>query len=159
MSQKGRKDRKAATGRPLEAGKSAPSSDRAVKTPAGRESVAITDEQTDSGREEKADLREEEADLREEEADLRQETADLRQEAADQREEAANVKAMLIANIQAQLREANERLVVATIDAQTMTEAAELAAEQMSHMAEHDFLPGLPNRALLERDNDERRLY
>jgi diguanylate cyclase (GGDEF)-like protein len=149
MSQKGRKDRKTATGRPLAADKSAPSLDRAVKPPPGRKFVATTDEQSDPGREEKADLREEEADLRQEEADLRQETADLRQEAADQREEAANVKAMLIANIQAQLREANERLVVATIDAQTMTEAAELAAEQMSHMAEHDFLTGLPNRALL----------
>ena len=82
-------------------------------------------------------------------ADLRQVTADLRQEAADQREEAASAKATLSASTQALLREANERLIVATIQAQTMTEAAELATEQMSYMAEHDFLTGLPNRALL----------
>jgi len=47
------------------------------------------------------------------------------------------------------LRDANERLVVATVRAQTMTEAAEVAVAQMSHMATHDFLTGLPNRALL----------
>ena len=50
---------------------------------------------------------------------------------------------------EAQLREANERLVLATIRAQTLTEAAEQATLQMSHMAEHDYLTGLPNRSLL----------
>ncbi len=30
-----------------------------------------------------------------------------------------------------------------------MTEAAEKATAQMAYMAEHDFLTGLPNRALL----------
>jgi len=47
------------------------------------------------------------------------------------------------------LREANESLVVATVRAQTMTEAAEGAVARMAHMAEHDFLTGLPNRSLL----------
>ena len=47
------------------------------------------------------------------------------------------------------MREANEQLVVATVHAQTMTEAAEQTTAQMTHMAEHDFLTGLPNRALL----------
>ena len=50
---------------------------------------------------------------------------------------------------QDQLREANENLVVATMRAQAMTEAAEAAAARMSHMASHDLLTGLPNRALL----------
>jgi diguanylate cyclase (GGDEF)-like protein len=184
MSKKERKDRKAATGRPLEANKSAPSGDPAVKSLAKRESVVIADEQTDLSREEDADQRkqaadlrqgtaelrqeaahlrqgsagqreviadqrEDIADLREETADLREETADLREETADLREEDANVKATLTANTQAQLREVNERLLVTTIHAQTMTEAAELATEQMSHMAEHDVLTGLPNRSLL----------
>ncbi|MBC8006752.1 MAG: EAL domain-containing protein [Prolixibacteraceae bacterium] len=50
---------------------------------------------------------------------------------------------------EAQLRETNERLVVATVSAQTMTEVAEYATAQMSYAAEHDFLTGLPNRSLL----------
>ena len=219
MSKKGRKERKAATGRPLEANKSVPSPDPTVKTLAERESVVIADEQTDVSRgedadqrkqaadlrqgaaelrqeaahlrqgnagqcevtadqreeiadlrqvtadqrEDIADLREDTADLRQDTADLRQvtadlhqdtadlrqATADLRQEAADLREEDANEKATLAANTHAQLLEVNERLVVTTIHAQSMTEAAELATEQMSHMAEHDVLTGLPNRSLL----------
>jgi diguanylate cyclase (GGDEF)-like protein len=47
------------------------------------------------------------------------------------------------------LREANERLVVAAVQAQALREAAEGAAAQLSHMASHDYLTGLPNRALL----------
>ncbi|WP_265942461.1 putative bifunctional diguanylate cyclase/phosphodiesterase [Dechloromonas sp. A34] len=96
-----------------------------------------------------ADQRQENADLRQESADLRQVAADLRQEAADQTEQAARAKAELSAITEADLREANERLVVATVRAQTMTEAAERVTEQMSYMAQHDFLTGLPNRVLL----------
>ena len=47
------------------------------------------------------------------------------------------------------LRETNERLVVAMVRAQTMADSAEAAGLQMSHMATHDGLTGLPNRALL----------
>ena len=53
------------------------------------------------------------------------------------------------AEMEAQLREANEHLVVATVNAHMMTEAAEHAAAQLSYMVEHDPLTGLPNRALL----------
>jgi len=114
-----------------------------------REDIANLRQDTADKREDIANLREDAADLRQVTADLRQVAADLRQEAADLREETATAKATLSASTQAQLREANERLVVATIQAQTMTETAELATEQMSYMAEHDFLTGLPNRALL----------
>ena len=96
-----------------------------------------------------ADQREDIADLREEIADIRQETADLRQEAADKCEDIATSKTRLSASTQAMLKKANERLIIATISAQTLAETAELATEQMSYMAEHDFLTGLPNRALL----------
>lgn len=47
------------------------------------------------------------------------------------------------------LRQVNEKLVVATVSAQTAAQAAEQTARQMIHKAEHDFLTGLPNRALL----------
>ena len=50
---------------------------------------------------------------------------------------------------QNQLREANERLVISSIRAQQMTEAAELANAKISHMAQHDILTGLPNRTLM----------
>jgi diguanylate cyclase len=53
------------------------------------------------------------------------------------------------AETQALLREANERLVVATVHAQSLAELAQAATAQMAYMAEHDFLTGLPNRALL----------
>ncbi len=51
--------------------------------------------------------------------------------------------------IQSQLLEANQNLVVASVHAQTMVEIAEQAKTQISHMAEHDVLTGLPNRLLL----------
>jgi diguanylate cyclase (GGDEF)-like protein len=61
------------------------------------------------------------------------------------------VKASAVASVtsDAQLREANERLVIATVNAQVMTEVAQRATAQMAFMAEHDYLTGLPNRALL----------
>jgi diguanylate cyclase (GGDEF)-like protein len=121
-----------------------------------REETADLRQGTADQREETADLRQGTADKREETADLRQETADLRQEAADLRDQVADLrdesercKAELSAIAGTQLREANERLVVATVHAQTMTEAAEGATAKMAYMAEHDFLTGLPNRALL----------
>jgi len=114
-----------------------------------REEIADLREDTADLRQDTADLRQDTADLRQDTADLRQVTADIRQEAADQREETAIANAALNENANAQVREANERLIVASIHAQTMTEAAELATEQMSYMAEHDVLTGLPNRALL----------
>jgi diguanylate cyclase len=141
-----------------------------AETEGAAEEQALLGDAAAGAREETARLREEAADLREEAADLREEAADLREEAADLREEAAELReggskrrekalraqeesarrhAAGSARSQAQLREANERLVVASIRAQTMTEAAELAAARMSYMAEHDFLTGLPNRSVL----------
>jgi hypothetical protein len=95
-----------------------------------RQIVAIADKQTAPDREEAA----------------RKQAADLRQETADPREDAAIVKVTTAASAQAQLREVNERLIIATIHAQKMTKAARLATEQMSHMAQHDFLTGRPDR-------------
>lgn len=116
---------------------------------AEREAAVLAGEIAADQRQDNADRRQDTADLRQEAADLRQETADLRQEAANLSDQAAIIKAELSAVTEAQLREANERLVIATVRAQAMTEAAEGAAARMSFMAEHDFLTGLPNRSLL----------
>jgi len=73
----------------------------------------------------------------------------LRDQVLRAQEDGARAKAELSAHHEAQLREANEHLVVATVRAQTMTEVAEQATVEMSYMAKHDFLTGLPNRSLL----------
>jgi diguanylate cyclase (GGDEF)-like protein len=80
---------------------------------------------------------------------VREKEADHREEVLLSQEVAMLARATQSALIESQLREVNESLVVASIRAQSMTEAAEQAAAKMLHMAEHDFLTGLPNRALL----------
>ncbi|MHB8745948.1 MAG: diguanylate cyclase domain-containing protein, partial [Gammaproteobacteria bacterium] len=47
------------------------------------------------------------------------------------------------------LQQANEHLVVTTVQAQIMTEEVQKANDKMGHMAHHDFLTNLPNRVLL----------
>jgi diguanylate cyclase (GGDEF)-like protein len=47
------------------------------------------------------------------------------------------------------LRAANENLVIATIQAQIRSEEMQRANENISHLAQHDFLTSLPNRVLL----------
>jgi diguanylate cyclase len=136
MSKKDIRSRKGATGRPLQANESARSPASAAAKPLAEREAAV--------------LAGEEAVLsRTQTADRRQEAADRREEAADRREEAARALAAVGARTGTQLREANERLVVATVRAETMTDAAEQAIAQTSYMAEHDFLTGLPNRSLL----------
>jgi len=87
---------------------------------------------------------------REEAANLREEDARRRERVLGTQEEAAqSAAAMRSASIAVQLREANERLVIASVRAQTLADAAEQTAARMSYMAEHDFLTGLPNRSVL----------
>jgi diguanylate cyclase len=132
----------------------------AENTLAERETAVFTHEQAVLSREEAATLREDGASLREEGASQREEGAKKREDGASQREEAADLREKVSdvdtkardkqsSRKQALLREANENLVVATIRAQVMTDAADLATAQMTHMAEHDILTGLPNRMLL----------
>jgi diguanylate cyclase (GGDEF)-like protein len=75
--------------------------------------------------------------------------ADRREQALAATERAAKERAEAAGRNDAQLREANEQLVVATVVAQALTEVAERAIDEMSYAAEHDFLTGLPNRLLL----------
>jgi diguanylate cyclase (GGDEF)-like protein len=164
MSKKTLSHRKNETGLQLETNESAlyPHS-IAMKTLAKREAAVLACEQAADRRQVSADLRQGTADLREEAADLRDETADLRDETADLRQITANrrdkvlrahkgvakAKAAHSVHTETQLREANENLVVATVRAQAMAEEADQLTKQMAHMAEHDFLTGLPNRSLL----------
>jgi diguanylate cyclase (GGDEF)-like protein len=86
---------------------------------------------------------------REQAADLRQGAADLRDKVADQRDATVRATSKHRQHKETQLLEANENLIVAAVNSQTLTEAAEQATLQMSFKAERDFLTGLPNRALL----------
>jgi signal transduction histidine kinase/ActR/RegA family two-component response regulator len=90
-----------------------------------KEAAGVRDDAADL-RDETAFLREEKAGLRDEAAGLREETSTLREEAVRAREEAAQARSEL-EQLMAQMREANERLVVGTVRAQTMTENAEQA--------------------------------
>jgi diguanylate cyclase (GGDEF)-like protein len=137
-------------------GKSPKPSDRARAPIGRRESDVVVAEKAIGLREGAVDLREEAADLREEAADLREEAADMREKVVTQRETVVRPHEQAIragldggTMLEAHLREANERLVVATVNAQMLTEAAEGISAQMSHRAEHDYLTGLPNRAVL----------
>ena len=132
---------------------------REVAIHAHEEAVQIREEAA-TLREDSAGLREEGAKKREEGAERREEGAKRREEGAEQREVAADLrdkvtehdakaKDELSAHTEALLREANEHLVVASVRAQAITDAAEQTTSQMTHMAEHDFLTGLPNRMLL----------
>ena len=77
-------------------------------------------------RDDAAGLRDDAAGLREDAASLREETSTLREQAVRAREDAALAKAEL-EELMLQAREANERLVVATVRAQTMSDNAEQA--------------------------------
>ena len=121
-----------------------------------REDAAQVREEAVMLREAAADLREKEAELRrkaelrrEETAHLRDEVATLREEAGRMQEEKDKEQAESREIVMSQLREANENLVMATVRAQAMTEVAEQAKLELSHLARHDFLTGLPNRVML----------
>jgi len=53
------------------------------------------------------------------------------------------------------LQEANQELVISSIKLQKRTEQVERAETQMTHLAHHDFLTGLPNRLALNECLDK----
>jgi len=125
------------------------SSDLRLDTADQREDIANQREDIADQREDIADQREEVANLQQGTANQRQNIADLREKVQRTERRAAKSKALGSARAAANIRDANEYLISATVHALKMTEVAEQATQKMAHMAEHDFLTGLPNRALL----------
>ena len=81
--------------------------------------------------------------------DRREEVLKVVKKALRARKNAEKVKFEFCAEMENTLREANEKLVVASVNTKLMSEATERIAAHLSNMAEHDLLTGLPNRALL----------
>lgn len=92
--------------------------------------------------------------VREEAADLRESVSDLREGAVLLREaeiRAAEDAAMAVAAEHiGMLQQANAHLVIATIDANKLTEQVKSAKVKLDHLAHHDGLTDLPNRMLLK---------
>ena len=128
---------------------------------ANGEAAVLSREISASAREDATQLREESVDLREDAAHLREGSAQIREGEATQRETAATVRdrnsnAAAVTAQQASdylhdiLKQANEHLVIATLEAQNLTAQVNTAYTELDHLAHHDVLTGLPNRILLQ---------
>ena len=132
-----------------------------------RENAAIDNEAAILSRENMASTREEAAHLREDAAGLREDTVHVREGAAQEREEEVDAREGVVVGRELEIRvvekmrnsfddkmmmlqEANSSLVVATIEAQKLTEQVQKAKADLDHLAHHDVLTGLPNRILLQ---------
>ena len=111
-----------------------------------RERAVIEDEAVVRVREKLATAREDAVHLREIAADLREDAATSREGEIHAVEtiHAASEDHMIM------LQQANERLVIATIEARKLTEQVQAAKVQLDHLAHHDVLTDLPNRILLQ---------
>jgi diguanylate cyclase (GGDEF)-like protein len=124
------------------------------------ESAVIDDKATVLCRENFAAAREDAAHLREDAADLREGIATSREDAVRLREGAATSREQEICSTEAtqttyddhvtMLRQANEHLVVATIEAHKLAEQVQAAKIDLDHLAHHDVLTELPNRILFQ---------
>ncbi len=123
-----------------------------------REDAMSKREESVTSREEVSHSREETADGRDRMSEKREDTVHLREKAALSREkiiqEADALKSVLEHHI-ARLQEANEHLMIATIQAQAMAEEVQKAKDEMGYMAHHDFLTDLPNRVFLRERLDQ----
>jgi diguanylate cyclase (GGDEF)-like protein len=118
----------------------------------GNDSVIDSREKSVTAREELSHVREETADRRDRVAHDREQAVYQREHIAAAREKANRQResADLALDLHVvQLQQANEHLVITTVEAQIMAEEIQRAKEQMGHMAHHDFLTDLPNRVLL----------
>ena len=118
----------------------------------GREKAATAREDTADTRENAADLREDTASVREDAAQVRESEAKMREDAATAREQQIRMEGMILTATEKQLMrvwQANESLVIATIESQNLVDQIKLANSQMDHLVHHDVLTDLPNRTLL----------
>lgn len=90
---------------------------------------------------------------------LREHALLMREKEVHSREKSATLREQAIFDAQSltvtqednnlQLREANENLVIASIESHIMNEKLEKSKAEMTHLANHDFLTDLPNRMQL----------
>lgn len=113
---------------------------------ATREDVALVREMASNLREDAVYLREGAAKLREEETQARQRLMALREVEI----RLAQTLQTVVDNQMAMLREANEKLVIASIASHLLTEEVRVAKIKAEHLAHHDVLTGLPNRVLFQ---------
>jgi diguanylate cyclase (GGDEF)-like protein len=111
-----------------------------------RESIAEKDEAAILSREKMAEARENAAHLREDAADMRETIVILREGKIRQ----AEIKQKASEYDRNILQKVNERLVIATIEANKLAEQVETARVDLDHLAHHDILTDLPNRILLQ---------
>ena len=117
-----------------------------------RESTLSKDEAAVLSREKTAATREDAASLREDAAQVREGEAHAREGAATAREREIRVEHVILTATENQLmrvRQANESLVIATIESQNLIDQIRLANSKIDHLAHHDMLTQLPNRLLL----------
>lgn len=117
-----------------------------------REKSAAVRENAAHLREDAADLRENAVYLREGAAHAREGEAQIREASATLREQdlrSGEMQAAIDDHI-ARLQQANEHLVIATLEASVMAEEIQAAKDTLEHLVHYDTLTGLPNRALLQ---------
>lgn len=124
-----------------------------------REKSAETREDAALLRESVADVRENAAEVREDAAYMREKSAQTREGEASLREELATSREQEIRSAASRaesdehinmLRQANENLVIANIEAQKLAEQIGTNKAKLEYLAHHDVLTGLPNRTLLQ---------
>ncbi|WP_413436482.1 putative bifunctional diguanylate cyclase/phosphodiesterase [Sulfuriferula sp. GW1] len=126
----------------------------------GDAAVVLSREKSATVREDAADSREHAADLREEAAHQREGSVQTREGEAHEREGAATAREREIraaatreaasGDRMLRLQQANAHLVIASIEAQKLTEQVRAAKVELDHLAHHDVLTDLPNRLLLQ---------
>ena len=112
-----------------------------------REMSVIVREDVMSSREETGNQRDRLFQAREFAIRQREEAAACRETAC----QAAETMKISFENLINTLRQANEQLVISTMQSQIVSEEVRKAQERMGYLAHHDYLTDLPNRVLLKQ--------
>lgn len=117
-----------------------------------REEVMQSREGSSQLRENAVLAREVDVHVREDAAQGREATAALREKlitSSEQEMQDAHIVKATQQDRNAKLKQANEQLVIASVQLQIATEEIERSKAEMTHLANHDFLTDLPNRMQL----------